>query len=213
MADDVHAERDAAQITEPREQAGRRPGPGAALAAFLPLVVFYLIDDQLGPTAGIIAAIALTLGEVIWHKWRHGKVDRMIWLTGGLVVGLGSISLISGDERFMLYSPAIGDGIFALLLLATVWRRAPLLVELARRADPNLHRDPERVQVMAGMTWRLAIVLVIHGLAVLWSATEPRETWLFVSGPAQYILMALWFGGEILVARHITLSPEPPEQP
>ncbi|MFN3201896.1 MAG: inner membrane-spanning protein YciB [Bradymonadia bacterium] len=189
----------------------QKPGGGTILMAFLPLVVFYIIDDQLGPTAGIIAAIVLTLGEVAWHKWRYGKVDRFVWLTGGLVVGLGSVSLISGDERFVLYSPALGDVIFAVLLLLTVWRKMPLLVELAKRTDASLEKDPERQQVLAGMTWRLAILLLLHGVAVWWSAGESRETWLFVSGPLQYIMMAVWFVGEVLFARYVTLSPEPPE--
>jgi intracellular septation protein len=170
-------------------------------------VVFYLVEDTYGLTTALIASMAFTIGDLAVTWWRRGTVDRVALVTGGLVLVLGGLSLVSEDERFMLYSPVVGDALFAGLLALSVWRGRPVMVVLAQQQDPTLVDDAPRLAFLRGMTLRLAANLALHGVATAVAADADRETWLFVSGPLQYLQLGLQFVIEILWGRR-TLPPE-----
>jgi intracellular septation protein len=186
------------------------PPPSTRSALFwslAPLVVFYLVEDTYGLTTALIASMAFTIGDLAVTWWRRGTVDRVALVTGGLVLVLGGLSLVSEDERFMLYSPVVGDALFAGLLALSVWRGRPVMVVLAQQQDPTLVDDAPRLAFLRGMTLRLAANLALHGVATAVAADADRETWLFVSGPLQYLQLGLQFVIEILWGRR-TLPPE-----
>jgi intracellular septation protein A len=187
------------------------PSPRAALFwSLAPLLVFYLVEDQWGTTAALVASMLFTLGDLAITWLRQKRLDRVALFTGGLVLGLGGLSLLSDDERFMLYTPVASDALFALLLGVSVWRKRPLMLVLAEQQQPDLAADPLRRDFLGGMTLRLALNLATHGLVTAWSVSQPRETWLFVSGPLQYLMLGLQFLFEIAWGRH-RLPPEPEE--
>ena len=86
------------------------------------------------------------------------------------------------------------------------------MLVLAEQQQPELAADPLRRAFLGGMTLRLALNLAAHAVVTAWSVTEPRETWLFVSGPLQYVMLGGQFVFEIAWGRH-TLPPEPEESP
>ncbi|MBU0552984.1 septation protein IspZ [Myxococcota bacterium] len=175
------------------------------LWAFIPLVLFYFIEARYGLKEGLIAAMAFSALELAWYGLRERRIERAALLSGGLVLLLGGLSLISEDERFILYSPAIGDWVIAAILLYGVWRQRPLLATLAAARDPELVSDPIRRGFLAGLTLRLGLNLGGHGVACIWAAHAPREIWLFVSGPLQYILLGAQLALEFVYARLILL--------
>lgn len=171
----------------------------------MPLVAFYAAEAAWGLTAGIVTAMACSLGELAWRWFRHRQVDRMVLFSAGLVLVLGGLSLLSDDERFVLYGPVIGDGVFVAVLLVTLLRGQPLLVALARARDPSLADDPVRADFLTGITWRLAINLALHGAVAAWSVDQPREVWLFVSGPLQYVFIGVQVLFELAWGRLVVL--------
>lgn len=178
-----------------------------------PLVVFYLAEDQLGTTVALIASMALTAGDLLWTWFRQRRLDKVALGSGALVLVLGGLSLASDDERFMLYSPVAGDALLALVLAVSLWRGRPLLLVLAEQQQPELANDPLRRRFLAGMSARLAVNLALHAAITAWSTGQSRETWLFVSGPLQYLMFGLQLVLEIGYARW-RLPPEedlPPE--
>ncbi len=191
------------------------PSPSARATLFwslAPLAVFYLVENAYGLTAALIASMAFTLGDLAFTWWRQRTLDRVALVTGGLVLLLGGLSLISDDERFMLYTPVVGDALFSGLLAGSVMRGRPVLVVLALKQDPTLVDDGPRRAFLGGMTLRLAVNLALHGVATALAAGASRETWLFVSGPLQYIQLGLQFVVEIVWGRY-TLPPEEPPPP
>lgn len=175
------------------------------LWAFFPLVVFYLIESRYGLKEGLIAAMAFSAAELAWHWLRFQKLERTVLFSGGLLFILGGLSLISEDERFVLYSPAIGDWVIAALLLYGVWRGRPLLTTLAAAQEPEVVSDPIRRRFLSGLTLRLGLNLGGHGAVCLWAANSSREIWLFVSGPLQYIFLGAQLAMEFIYARLILL--------
>jgi intracellular septation protein len=77
-----------------------------------------------GTTAFIVAAvIALAVS-----KWRLGRVSPMLWLSTGLIVGFGALTIYFRDERFIQFKPTLIYGVFAAALLIG-WMRGKALLQ------------------------------------------------------------------------------------
>ncbi len=176
-----------------------------ALWAFAPLLLFYIVEDHYGLKAGLILAMALALLELAWHWLRHRRLEKMVLFSSGLILFLGGLSLLSDDERFMLYTPVIGDLMVSGILALSLLRGRPLLLSLAGQQDPEILSDPIRRAYMGSLTGRLAINLALHAAVTAWSTGESREIWIFVSGPLQYLFLGFQLVGEFLYARLIIL--------
>lgn len=187
--------------------------PRAALLwSLAPLLVFYVVEDQWGTTVALVASMLFTVGDLAVTWYRQRRLDRIALVTGALVLGLGGLSLLSDDERFMLYTPAVSDALFTLILAVSVLRRRPLLLVLAEQQQPELASDPLRRRFLSAMTLRLALNLGLHGLLSAWAVDQPRGTWLFVSGPLQYLMFGGQFVVEVIWGR-FRLPPEDDETP
>jgi intracellular septation protein len=64
-----------------------------------------------------IAAIIATVLQISWVKFKHGKVDKMLWLSFGLIVVLGGMTLYFQDATFIKWKPSILYWLFASILL------------------------------------------------------------------------------------------------
>jgi len=54
-----------------------------------------------------MVVIVATIAQIIWVRVRHGKVDKMLWLSLVLVVVFGGMTLIFQDETFIKWKPTI----------------------------------------------------------------------------------------------------------
>ncbi len=83
-----------------------------------PVILFvaaYVLTDDLFVATGAI--IAATVAQVAWQHFRHGRVDKMLWVSLGIVLVLGSLTLVLQDKRFILWKPTVVYWIFAVALL------------------------------------------------------------------------------------------------
>jgi len=60
-----------------------------------------------------VVVIAATIAQIAWVWFRHGKVDKMLWVSLVLVVFFGSLTLIFQDESFIKWKPTILYWVFA----------------------------------------------------------------------------------------------------
>ncbi len=196
------------QASDPNSSAPlpKKPSPMSFVFSLAPLVLFYVLDSAFGTEVGLLGAMVYSLGELLYTRRRDGKWNRMTLVTSGLVLGLGGLSLLSDDERFMLYTPVIGDLLFAGILLGTVLRGRPLLLVLSEQQMPDMVSDPIRRAFMKGLTWRLGLNLIAHASITAWSTTQSHECWLFVSGPVQYILFGAQLLGETAYGRLVVMK-------
>ncbi|HXE37026.1 MAG TPA: septation protein A [Azonexus sp.] len=61
-----------------------------------------------------VVVIAATVAQIAWVWFRHGKVDKMLWVSLVLVVVFGSLTLIFQDETFIKWKPTILYWVFAI---------------------------------------------------------------------------------------------------
>ncbi len=89
-------------------------------------------------TLVVILATAMQIG---WVWLRHGKVDKMLWISLVLVAFFGSLTLIFHDETFIKWKPTVLYWVFACVLLfsATILKKnliRGMLEEQVQLPDP-----------------------------------------------------------------------------
>lgn len=171
------------------------------VVALLPVAAFWALETWYGTRVATVAAIALALGTVAWTRWAQGRWAKLPLVTAALVVGLGGLSLLSDDPRFVRTTPIVGDVVLATLLAGAVWRGANPLVTALVEAEPDAPPSAEEQVWLGRVAYRLAGNLVLHGALCLALLGSDPSTWAFVSGPLQLVLLFGQIGVEALVAR------------
>jgi intracellular septation protein len=106
-----------------------------------PVFLFFVAFKFQGIFVATAVAIAATIGQIIWSKVRHGKVDTMLWVTFAIVSVFGGATLLLHDESFIKWKPTVLYWVFSVILLFSnllfhknlpvqVWNRLNLLWSL-----------------------------------------------------------------------------------
>jgi intracellular septation protein len=72
-----------------------------------PVLLFFVAFKFQGIYVATAVAIAATIVQVIWAKYRHGKVDMMLWLSFVVVGMFGGATLLLHDESFIKWKPTV----------------------------------------------------------------------------------------------------------
>ena len=83
-----------------------------------PVILFFVVFKTAGIFAATAVAIAATLAQIGWVKFRHGKVDGMLIASGVIIVVFGGATLLLHDEVFIKWKPTVLYWLFALVLSA-----------------------------------------------------------------------------------------------
>ena len=140
------------------------------LSDFLSAIVFLTIyggTENLYLATG--AAIAVSLAQFTISKIRGRPVDAMQWLVLGMVVVLGSATLITQDSRFVMVKPSIVHFAVGGVMLRRDWMTRYL---------PPIVRDniSESVLVGAGYAWA-ALMFALGALNIVIALTLPFRVW------------------------------------
>lgn len=93
-----------------------------------PVILFFGVFKFAGVYAATAAAIAATFAQVAWVKYRHGKVDTMLWVSLGIISVFGGATLLLHDETFIKWKPTVLYWFFsAALILAPVLLKKNLM--------------------------------------------------------------------------------------
>jgi intracellular septation protein len=179
------------------------PGKTQALAFFfgglLPVIAFTVIEEKWGTIAGLVAGMVFGLGEIIYELIKHKKVSLITWIGNGLLLGLGAISLISEDGIWFKLQPALFEYGFFVFLAGSWLLKKPFLVLMLEKQNPTA---PDLKQRMSGMTFRLGLFFLAHGLLATWAAFYwSTESWALLKGVGLTVSMIVYMALEIVVAR------------
>ncbi|MCW3837677.1 septation protein A [Sphingomonas canadensis] len=126
----------------PRPEASPLLRMGVDIGPLLIFFVVYLfapygldIQKLLAATAAFMVAMAVAMA-VSWWKTRH--ISPMLWISGGLVLVMGSLTLWFHNEAFIKMKPTFVYLLFAIVLGYGLWARKPLLELLLGKAYPGL---------------------------------------------------------------------------
>jgi len=141
---------------------------GILLGGLLPILAYVLVEQVYGTIGGMIAGVVLGAVEVGWEYRRYGKVQGVTWLSSGLVLVLGGISLWEGEGVFFKLQPAIFLLVFALIFLVSSLLGRPFFVALAKKQNPGLH--PFLEERFHGINWRLGFLFLALSALSAYSA-------------------------------------------
>lgn len=117
---------------------------------FLSTIVFlavYLATDNVLLATSV--AIAGAVAQVIYSRIKGQPLGFMTWASLGLVIVLGSATLLTHDPRFVLAKPAIGHFAIATIMLKRGW--------LLRYMPPVVAETIPEYVVIAGYAWAALI--------------------------------------------------------
>ena len=131
-------------------------------------VVIYLATDNVLLATGV--AIAGAVAQVIYSRIKGQPLSFMTWASLGLVIVLGSATLMTNDPGFVLAKPAIGHLAVGVIMLKRGWmlRYMPAIVS---------ETVPEYVTV-AGYAWA-ALMFVLAAGTIGIAMTGDMKLWTF----------------------------------
>jgi intracellular septation protein len=82
-----------------------------------PVLLFFVAFKFKGIFVATAVAIAATVLQIIWTKYRHGKVDMMLWVTFAIVSVFGGATLMLHNESYIKLKPTALYWIFSVILM------------------------------------------------------------------------------------------------
>jgi len=177
--------------------AGSNPDSAQAFATY----ISYQADPKHLPVLLATAtAIIATMAQIIWVKWRHGKVDTMLWVSFAIILVFGGATLLLHDESFIKIKPTALYWLFALTLLLSNIVFKKNLIRSLMQEKMSL---PDPVWNKLNLAWSgFFIALGILNLYIAWNFST--DSWVnFKLFGASGIMLVFILAQAFVVAKHI----------
>src|SRR5664279_3758340 len=136
-------------------------------ATLLFLVLFLLTHDV---ALSLLLGMAAGTAQIGWRLARRLPIDTMQWMSLFLVLGAGTVTLITDDPRFVMIKPSVIYLVVGVVMLKRGWMNRylpPIAIELV----------PD-IAVIFGYVWAglmffsagLNLVVALNSSVVAWSA-------------------------------------------
>jgi intracellular septation protein len=143
---------------------------GQLINDFLSAIFFFAVYSLTGSIfAGTAIAIAVGAAQFIHLKRARRAIDPMQWMSLGLVLVLGTATLLTQSPRFMMLKPSF----IHFAIAAVMMRRGWMTRYLPAIARENL---PETVIVGAGYAWA-GLMVVLGALNLVLAAQSDIRVW------------------------------------
>jgi isopentenyldiphosphate isomerase/intracellular septation protein A len=166
----------------------------ALAPGFLPLIVFIIADSIWGTRVGLYVAVLSGIGELAVSYFREKRLDRFVLLDTGLIVLLGSLSLLMKTDVFFRLKPALVELIFCVILGISVYSPVNIMLLMSRRYLKNLTLGGEQVKAMMKSMKAMFFIFSGHTLLIVYASLAMSvRAWGFISGGLFYLLFAGYF--------------------
>lgn len=72
-----------------------------------PVLLFFVAFKAYDIFIATAVAIAATIAQIGWLRFRQHQIDKMMWVNLGIIVIFGGATLISQDETFIKWKPTV----------------------------------------------------------------------------------------------------------
>ena len=165
-------------------------------------------SDEAPVLLATVVVIVATLVQVAWLKVRRQKVDLMLWISLGLVVVLGGLTVWFHSETFIKWKPSALYWTMGLALAVSQLVFGKNLLRVLLGAQLHLPMD-----VWQRLNWAWVIFFAAMGVLNLWVAyTFSTATWVnFKLFGALGLMLVFTVAQGLYLSRH--LEHEPPAEP
>jgi intracellular septation protein A len=141
---------------------------GADFFSTILFLAIYLATDNVLLATGV--AIAGAVAQVIYSRVKGKELGYMTWASLGLVIVLGSATLLTHDPRFVLAKPAIGHFAIGAIMLKRGW--------MLRYLPPIVTQTIPEYATLAGYVWA-ALMFVLGAGTIGVAMTGDMKLWTF----------------------------------
>jgi intracellular septation protein len=141
---------------------------GADFFSTILFLAIYLITDNVLLATGV--AIAGAVAQVIYSRIKGKELGYMTWASLGLVIVLGSATLLTHDPRFVLAKPAIGHFAIGAIMLKRGW--------MLRYLPPIVTETIPEYVTVAGYAWA-ALMFALGAGVIAVASTGDIKLWAF----------------------------------
>ncbi|MBL7972789.1 MAG: septation protein IspZ, partial [Prolixibacteraceae bacterium] len=185
------------------------------LPGFIPLFVFIAIDEIWGTRAGLAAALAIGMAEMIWIWIREKRFDRFVLFDTGLLLALGSVSIILDNDIFFKLKPGLVELILCAVLAVSAFSKLNIVGLMTQRYVKDMELSRQQEDQFRQTLKLMFAVFLLHTVLVFYAAFYMSDAaWAFISGGLFYILFAFVFAYEFVkqkMTRKSQLVPEDEE--
>jgi intracellular septation protein len=139
------------------------------MAATLFFLALYLLTHNI--PLSVVLGMGLGIAQIGWQFARKKPIDTMQWMSLFLVLGAGTVTLITNDPRFVMVKPTVIYLIVGVVMLRRGWMNRylpPIAIELV----------PD-IAVIVGYAWSglmffsavLNLIVALNFSVVTWSVT------------------------------------------
>jgi intracellular septation protein len=139
-----------------------------------PVILFFVVFKLFGVYPATETAIAATILQVAWVKWRHGKVDTTLWVSLGIIVVFGGATLLLHNENFIKWKPT---ALYWFFSLAILFSRAFLNKNLMRTLLQGKINLPDNVWQYINYAWS-AFFAVLGSINLYVAFNFSMDTWV-----------------------------------
>jgi intracellular septation protein len=83
-----------------------------------PVLIFFVAFKVYGIYAATAAAIGASFAQIGWLWLRKRKIDKMLWISLGVITIFGGATLLFGNPTFIKWKPTVLYWLFAVTLAA-----------------------------------------------------------------------------------------------
>jgi isopentenyldiphosphate isomerase/intracellular septation protein A len=169
------------------------------LPGFLPLIVFIVVDELYGISAGLIVAVCFGIAQMLFIFIRDKVFDKFTLFDTGLIVILGCVSYILENEIFFKLKPALIGTILCIILGISAFSKMNIMALLSKRYMGDLTLDTGQIAQFNKSTKILFYIFSFHTILVIYSAFfMSKEAWAFISTILFYLLFGAYFLFELI---------------
>ena len=147
-----------------------------------------------------VVVIVATMAQIAWVHFRHGKVDKMLWVSLALVTVFGGMTLIFQDETFIKWKPTILYWVFAgsMGFAALVLKKNPIKAMLGEQLTL-----PEPVWGKVNLSW-IAFFLFMGALNLIVAFNFPTDVWVnFKLFGGMGLMLLFVLGQGLLLSKYV----------
>ena len=174
---------------------------------FFPIVLFFIVFKAYGIYAATAVAIAATVLQIMWMRFKNGRVDTMQWVSLAVIVVFGGATLVTQDETFIKWKPSVLYWLMCIALWVGYFIFKRNFIQALMSSQLEL---PEEIWLRLLHAW--AGFFLLMGVINLWVAYNfDTDTWVSYKlfGGLGLMLIFVVLQG-VFLSRHMK---EPEETP
>jgi len=141
---------------------------------FIPLLVFFALYKLYDIYVATAALMVVTLLQMAFIWFRHGKLEKMHWVTLVLILVFGGFTLLLHDDAFIKWKVTVINLLFAGALLISQWGFNKPLIKQMLGKELQL---PDLIWRRVNLAWA-GFFALCAGLNTYIAFHLPQEVWV-----------------------------------